>query len=424
MSIINTLISCLPNESKELLYENGINFKSKKSLFNYASFCRVLSIHGIDQMIQLVLRKQQSTTSNYQKNLLSQEILKMFMNQVSSLRSLDIYSGYSKEIILDRFPGAKRCLNYLTEFKCSSDIDPKFFNQISRICHNIQILNIKFGNDTSDGLAELISSQNNLKSVTLQNYYTTTDNGKKVIDTLKKFSSTLIKLKIRKSYMPLLFISDFINLQELILSSDYYGGCNYFNQLQDVTFPQLKVLKFYTFLEVEILIKFLEINGKNLRELYIRDENNSLNLAIAKFCPNLETLFTKFIDKEPETLKTILTNCQNLEKINFWCGYRYLNEKEFLEILTEYSPKNFYKLEMYYVFNAQSKLFSKELENFFIDWNDRTSKKLLSLVIIKDHESLSLEENDKNMKIIQSYMKLGFIKNFRIRKYENNHYLY
>ncbi|PKC05029.1 hypothetical protein RhiirA5_421459 [Rhizophagus irregularis] len=425
MSIINTLISCLPKESKEHLYEKGIDFKNRKSsLFNYASFCRVLSIHGIDQMIQLILRKQHSITSNYHKKLLSQEILKMFMIQVSSLKSLDCYSGYSKDIIFDNFPGAKKCLNNLTEFNCSSDIDSKFFYQISRICHNIQTLKITFGNDTSNGLAELISSQKNLKNVILQNYYTTTNNGKKVLNTFKKFSSTLIKLKIRKSYMPLLFISDFNNLQELILSSDYYGGCNYFNQLQHVIFPKLKVLKFYTFLEVEKLIKFLEINGKNLKELYIRDENNSLNLAIAKFCPNLKTLFTKFIINEPETLKTILNNCQYLENINFWRGYRYLNEIEFLDILTNYSPKNFYRLEMYYVFNAQSKLFSKELENFFINWNIRNSKKLLSLIIIKDYESLSLEENDKNMKIIERYMNLGFIKNFKITRYENNHYLY
>jgi hypothetical protein len=425
MTIINTLISCLPNESRELLNENGIDFTNrKKSLFNYASYCKVLSVHGIDQMIQLILRKQQSITSNYHKHLLSQEILKMFMKQVSSLKSLDCYSGYSKDIKFDQFPGAKRCLNNLTEFNCSSDIESGIFYQISRICHNIQILNIKFGNDTSNGLAELISSQKNIKSVTLQNYYTTTDNGREVIDTLKKFSTTLIKLKIRKSFMPLLFISNFTNLQELILSSDYYGGCNYFNQLQDVVFPQLKVLKFYTFLEVEKLIKFLEINGKNLKELYIRDENNSLNLAIAKFCPNLKTLFTKFISNKPETLKLILNNCQYLENINYWCGYRYLSEKEFLEVLTKYSPKNFYKLEMYYVFNAQSKLISKELEKFFINWNDRTSQKLLSLIIIKDYESLSLEENDGNMKIIESYMKLGFIKNFKITKYENNHYLY
>src|SRR6266542_4274783 len=43
----NTLIACLPNESKEILYRNNINFPtptSKPPIFNYASFCKFLSV--------------------------------------------------------------------------------------------------------------------------------------------------------------------------------------------------------------------------------------------------------------------------------------------------------------------------------------------------------------------------------------------
>ena len=41
LSIINTLMACLPNESKELLYENGISIPTPTQnppLFNYTSF--------------------------------------------------------------------------------------------------------------------------------------------------------------------------------------------------------------------------------------------------------------------------------------------------------------------------------------------------------------------------------------------------
>src|SRR6266480_5767980 len=50
-AILSTLISCLPNESKELLLKNEIIYisiptskspLSKSPLFNYASFCKVL----------------------------------------------------------------------------------------------------------------------------------------------------------------------------------------------------------------------------------------------------------------------------------------------------------------------------------------------------------------------------------------------
>src|SRR3984957_2417455 len=46
-SNFKTLISCLPDESKEILTNNGIIIStptSKPSIFNYASFCKVLSI--------------------------------------------------------------------------------------------------------------------------------------------------------------------------------------------------------------------------------------------------------------------------------------------------------------------------------------------------------------------------------------------
>ncbi|PKB96116.1 hypothetical protein RhiirA5_435411 [Rhizophagus irregularis] len=43
--IIRTLIACLPNESKDFLINNGASIPiSNPPLFNYASFCKVLSI--------------------------------------------------------------------------------------------------------------------------------------------------------------------------------------------------------------------------------------------------------------------------------------------------------------------------------------------------------------------------------------------
>src|SRR6266511_573942 len=51
----NTLITCLPNESKEILYENGIIIStstSKFPTFNYASFCKVLSINQVHGMVK------------------------------------------------------------------------------------------------------------------------------------------------------------------------------------------------------------------------------------------------------------------------------------------------------------------------------------------------------------------------------------
>ncbi|PKY16255.1 hypothetical protein RhiirB3_402671, partial [Rhizophagus irregularis] len=88
----------------------------------------------------------------------------MFMNQISSLKSLEHSSGYANRIKFIYSPGAKICLPNLVELKCHANIYPEFFYQISQICHNIQSLTIRFIDTAviSDGVTDLISLQNNL----------------------------------------------------------------------------------------------------------------------------------------------------------------------------------------------------------------------------------------------------------------------
>src|SRR5579862_4438911 len=65
-TFIKTLISCLPDESKEILSNNGIIIStptSKPPIFNYASFCKVLSIRSVHYRIKDLLRNQQSISS-------------------------------------------------------------------------------------------------------------------------------------------------------------------------------------------------------------------------------------------------------------------------------------------------------------------------------------------------------------------------
>src|SRR4051795_1137487 len=58
-AILSTWISCLPNESKEFLHKNEIFISTptlKPPLFNYVSFCKVLSINEIGRIIYEVLK--------------------------------------------------------------------------------------------------------------------------------------------------------------------------------------------------------------------------------------------------------------------------------------------------------------------------------------------------------------------------------
>ena len=241
--------------------------------------------------------------------------------------------------------------------------------------------------------------------------------------------NTLTKLDLDggNHYFSLSFIINFKSLKELQLSFDYDESFKDFEKLQYAIFPQLQILKIrYARPRVGLLIKFLEINGRNLKELYLGDMNDdsddSLNLAIAKFCTNLRKLSTGFKNDELETLKMVFNGCQYLESITIWCGYDYFSEKAALEAFVKYSHKNVSELILHHLFYTQSKLLPEELESFFISWTNRIPQKSLSLIIVKYNPNSSLDTNNENMEIIKKYTELGVIKKFKVIDFDGDEF--
>ncbi|EXX55220.1 uncharacterized protein OCT59_028734 [Rhizophagus irregularis] len=417
ISIIYTLIACLPKESEEILHKNGINITipiQKPPLFNYASFCKVISIYRINDMLKYTLEKQQSNISKDLQNLILQEILKMLMNQISSLKALkyNVYISHSEDI--DVLSIAKIHLANLVELKCDSDICSEFISQIS---HNLQSLTIDFKPNISNRLLDLIFSQNNLKIVNLRNFQDY--NYRIFISSLTKQSLILTKLTLKNCKISIPFIAMFKNLQELILNQK--NGEYTFYQLQDAHFSQLKILKISIYdddSDVDLLINFLEINGKNLTEFYIYHyHNESINIALADFCPNLKILCTQIKENEEEIFKLILNNCKYLEIIEYRSGFDDLFY--FFEILANYSRKYFYGLILEYFAGSSIDAIYDDLEGFFINWQDRTSQRPLSLIIsITDcvYNYSTRSKNDIKI-LVKEYMELGIkIQKFEIKK--------
>ena len=113
-------------------------------------------------------------------------------------------------------------------------------------------------------------------------------------------------------------------------------------------------------------------------------------------------------------LKIIFNSCQYLEGIVIDCGINGLNEKEVLETVAKYSPKNFYELKLH-----NPELFPEDLESFLISWKNRESKKSISLIIVNGYYGYynDIGVNGESMKIIEKYKNLGVIKKFETRKY-------
>ncbi|PKC63261.1 hypothetical protein RhiirA1_464017 [Rhizophagus irregularis] len=416
----NTLITCLPNESKEILYEKKIitlSLASKLPMFNYASFCKILSIDKFNNNLEQFLKEQTSIpTQNLEQilHMFSQEIFKYLM-KISSIRKLGLTycSSLSPNITFTSYIGARDCLKDLSELYCYSNICPQFFYQLSEICHNIQLFDITFKNVISNGLTDLISVQQNLKNLQIFQSYDCNDLTTDIITSFKKISNTVIILYIYggEHYIPLSFISKFINLQEIIFTFYNNEPFEDFNELQYIKFSKLQYLEFRdSYPRNELLINFLMNNGKNLKEFYIKHSNESINFAIIKYCPNLRKLFTGIKNNQLETLKMFFESLKHLEYIKICCK-GYFSEKILFDIIVKFSPRNFYELELRYSNNTNSLLLPSELESFLKNWENRESKKSLSLIIY-DKNAYTFIENDEHMKIIEKYTKLGVIRNF------------
>ncbi|PKK68407.1 hypothetical protein RhiirC2_851456 [Rhizophagus irregularis] len=92
--------------------------------------------------------------------------------------------------------------------------------------------------------------------------------------------------------------------------------------------------------------------------------DNSLNLAISKFCPMLRKLSTGIKNNESETLKINFNSCKYLGSLKFG------------------------------------------VESFFVNWTNCVPQKSLSLVIVICDEENSLDKNNENIEIINKYTKL------------------
>ena len=190
----------------------------------------------------------------------------------------------------------------------------------------------------------------------------------------------------------------------------------------------MKILKIpYAYPEDGLLINFLEINGKTLKEISMREiegyYNSSLNLAVAMFCPNLRKLSVGFKYDGLEAIKMVFNSCQYLESIKIWCGGNLLTEKQALEMVVKYSPKSLCELILCHAFPVISELLPEELESFLVSWKNCVPQKSLSLIIVENYNTMSLDTNYENMKIIEKYIELGIIKKFKVTSYHDKEYV-
>jgi hypothetical protein len=172
-----TLVACLPQESKEILHENGITLPPtlKPPSFNYVAFIKGLSADRLIEEVRKIQPIDSQGLDNDERMMVLREIFKMVMAQ-AALKTLDLYfctnsvpaffsiATFLRKIPFPSFSGAGDCLRNLSELHCDSDVPPEFFHHMSQTCRRLQRLSVfrEYKRGVSTGLSDLITNQRKL----------------------------------------------------------------------------------------------------------------------------------------------------------------------------------------------------------------------------------------------------------------------
>ncbi|CAG8676219.1 9091_t:CDS:1, partial [Dentiscutata heterogama] len=382
ISLLSTLLSCLPFESKRLLHDNHVHWISQTTFLNYVTYCRSLDFYGIWDILDVDSAQHQpfGILSINIKTLVGQEICKMIILQSTKITYMNISEmSYS---LFDLFQhlslNDSQSLSHLNEFKYqvteNSNI-PNFYN-IFNVCKNISNLIIDLSTTPSESFIDFIRSQNAIKSMDIIFGFNPPS---KLINSLLLHANTLTHLYVSCScYIAFSKIFSayptFSNLRSLKyrLRDAYYEDVEGVKKM-NINLPNLEILELESdnSFSYQIMAQIIQGTKGKLERIYTSypnyHENPSIiNQYILKSCQNLKVLTTAVNYATLDIFLAILTSCQYLEGIAL-----YTRTDEFNSILNHLSLhplKNLCNLKFFTndsceTFSTKSmKLFLKTLE--------------------------------------------------------------
>ncbi|GBB89116.1 hypothetical protein RclHR1_01580017 [Rhizophagus clarus] len=423
--LYNLIISLLPTPSKRLLLDNNIielpiQESSNQPLFNYINFSSQVPSNFIDDMIKLLIKKEDGFNiikETSQKYLLEREVYKLFVSNCENI----IHFNWQTRQPLSQFQGASTCFSQLR----SLIIDLQFVTSIelfamAQICQNIEELSVFECYDDIPGLIWFIDTQKNLLSLSL--YFKSDEKQclqlseviKRKASTLRKFSIEPLIISISPKFLPSL-----INLQHLELKNiyghdndrmDIFKEYEWAYSLSLASFPNLQYLE-TAFLPFSKECDLIEKSNGSILDIDICRMNNNIEgigynkkliKVISTNCPNIERLNIEIEIENLCGIREVLINCLRLIKLQLSITN---NEDkcacdELLEILVEFSPKTLYKLTF-----CTNFIFTPDgLKNFFENWKGRKP------LILNTHSCTGNYLTDDYKMIIGKYLGEGVIK--------------
>jgi hypothetical protein len=364
--LINVYISCMDNESISILNDNEIEIinRNESRMFDYPSLLRELqydiicesSSSWLCQKLQLLKEftvtaenlEYNSKTREFKKLLLTRELCKMFMKSSSLITNLTLSyyvpffdtSFTPKDFFLiNKLPGAERCLKNLKKFKCSLLIDQweEITKDLTKICGingSLETLELKCIGEPSVerveeksfiNICELIKRQKSLQHIKL-NCCGKYCNISKAITSLSSQIDNIKSLEFSHLYgndndFPLNFISQCKKLNTLIFK-DCDELLNYnifeskdipwFNHLTKLVFEDTSISPFNISKIISFCIKLKELSC-DLGEEFDFLPEFALSLPLS-----LKHLTIDAVEVNINILQQFLENIKaSLETLNF-----------------------------------------------------------------------------------------------------------
>ncbi|GBB87763.1 hypothetical protein RclHR1_14260004 [Rhizophagus clarus] len=325
--ITDSLILCLSDYSKQVLHINGIissTILTQKPKFDYISHIKYISQDIITKFVNnyIIINFEEETFSPMHKDLLFEEIWRMFLNQCISLQSITL-----PNIKIIDYLNEGNCLKYIKKLICSTDIDSSLFLDLSKICQNITkfiiIQNKNLENDEI-GLNTLIESQNNIEELKIESFMNIENNSLAKSLSFHTNSLKSITLKNFNSLPSSLFYnSEFPNLKILKIKL-----INNLKILDTIKLPNLEILEILN--NSSLIDQTIDIYSKlistttmgNLKKINIEvsndqcfDDLKEFFEIITNFCNKIEYLTLWINDKLFNDLEILLIKCKNLKHL-------------------------------------------------------------------------------------------------------------
>ncbi|RIA92893.1 hypothetical protein C1645_42226 [Glomus cerebriforme] len=158
---LNLIISHLSNETRGYLKSQGIDLSSivqRKPSFNYIRFVRYLDLIRLEGIIQTI------NIEEYKISIMTNEILKLFINRDTKFTHLYIPSHFNYQIHL--ILGAEYCFSGLKFLYCCTDnTNQNILEGLAQISRSTRKLELYVFSNNNFGIIKLIEAQKNLNEV-------------------------------------------------------------------------------------------------------------------------------------------------------------------------------------------------------------------------------------------------------------------